>query len=56
MAPLPFELQVLEVAIKDVCQLANQATKDLDAVSHPALDALTKSVRPTLPIFACLDM
>lgn len=45
VAPLPFELQVLEIALKDVCQLANQLTKDLDAVAHPALDALTKAVR-----------
>jgi len=44
VAPLPFELQVLEAALKDVTQLANQLTKELEAVAHPALDALTKTV------------
>lgn len=55
MAPLPFELQVLEIAIKDVCQVANQLTKDLEAVAHPALDALTKSASGlhTLAPFDC---
>ena len=42
---MPFELQVLEAALKDVTQLANQLTKELEAVAHPALDALTKTVR-----------
>jgi hypothetical protein len=46
VAPLPFELQVLEAALKDVTQLANQLTMELEAVAHPALDALTKTVRP----------
>ena len=44
VAPLPFELVVLELAIKDICVLASQLTKDLEAVVYPALDALTKSV------------
>ena len=44
VAPLPFELQVLEAMLKDISTLANQLTKDLEAVAHPALDALTKSV------------
>ena len=45
VAPLPFELQVLEAVLKDVSILVDQLTKDLEAVAHPALDALTKSVR-----------
>lgn len=45
VAPLPFELVVLELAIKDICQLSHQLTKDLEALVYPALDALTKSVR-----------
>ena len=43
--PLPFELQVLEVALGDVCALVSQLGKELEAVAHPALDALMKSVR-----------
>ena len=50
MAPLPFELQVLEAMLKDIATLANQLTKDLEAVAHPALDALTK----TVPYFSSL--
>ena len=46
VAPLPFELQVLEAMLKDISSLAEQLTKDLEAVAHPALDALTKSVGP----------
>ncbi|KAK9811417.1 hypothetical protein WJX72_003689 [[Myrmecia] bisecta] len=42
--PLPFELLVLEVALGDVCALASQLTKELEAVAHPALDELTKHV------------
>lgn len=50
VAPLPFELQVLEAMLKDISGLADQLTKDLEAVAHPALDALTKSVRfPPIP-------
>ena len=45
VAPLPFELVVLELAIKDVCQICSQLTKDLEALVYPALDALTKAVR-----------
>lgn len=41
--PLPFELQVLEVALGDVCALVSQLGKELEAVAHPALDALMKS-------------
>ena len=46
VAPLPFELVVLELAIKDVCQICSQLTKDLEALVYPALDALTKAVGP----------
>lgn len=42
---LPFELQVLETAIGDVCALCSQLVKELEANSHPALDALTKHVK-----------
>ena len=44
-AALPFELQVLETAIGDVCALCSQLVKELEANSIPALDALTKHVR-----------
>ena len=50
--PLPFELQVLEVVLGDVVAIASQLARDLEAVVHPALDSLMKSVRappyPTL--------
>lgn len=40
---LPFELHMLEVALGEVCrQLANEA-QAVDAVAHPALDALTRN-------------
>ncbi|KAK9820945.1 hypothetical protein WJX81_001015 [Elliptochloris bilobata] len=42
--PLPFELQMLEVALGAVCALCSQLVKELEAVAHPALDALTKHV------------
>ena len=41
---LPFELQVLEVVLGDVVALASQLARDLEAVVHPALDSLMKSV------------
>lgn len=44
--PLPFELQVLEVVLGDVVALASQLARDLEAVVHPALDSLMKSVSP----------
>ena len=47
VAPLPFELQVLEVVLGDVVALASQLARDLEAVVHPALDSLMKSVSPT---------
>ena len=46
--PLPFELQVLEVVLGDVVALASQLARDLEAVVHPALDSLMKSVSPAL--------
>ena len=45
---LPFELHVLEIALGDVCQLCTQLVKELEAVSNPALDALTNYVRSSL--------
>ena len=44
LAPLPFELQVLEVVLGDVASMASQLARDLEAVVHPALDSLMKSV------------
>lgn len=44
MPPLPFELQVLEVVLGDVVAMASQLARDLEAVVHPALDSLMKSV------------
>ena len=44
--PLPFELQVLEVVLGDVVAIASQLARDLEAVVHPALDSLMKSVSP----------
>lgn len=46
--PLPFELQVLEVVLGDVVALASQLARDLEAVVHPALDSLMKSVSQDL--------
>lgn len=46
MPPLPFELQVLEVVLGDVVAMASQLARDLEAVVHPALDSLMKSVSP----------
>jgi len=42
--PLPFELHVLETALRDVTASSALAVKELDAVATPALDALTRSV------------
>ena len=50
MPPLPFELQVLEVVLGDVVALASQLARDLEAVVHPALDSLMKSVGDSLPL------
>lgn len=46
MAALPFELQVLEVALRDVSELATRLSKELEAIAHPALDTLTKQALP----------
>ena len=41
---LPFELQVLELALGDICQMCSNLGKDLDGVAFPALDELMKHV------------
>src|SRR5689334_15424414 len=46
VAPLPFELVVLEVALGDVCNVLQRLTKELELLAHPALEALTRDVRP----------
>ena len=48
--PLPFELQVLEVVLGDVVAMASQLARDLEAVVHPALDSLMKSVSCVGPL------
>lgn len=40
---LPFELQVLELALGEICRHLAQQVNNLDSVAHPALDALTRS-------------
>lgn len=44
---LPFELVALEVALGEVCTSCTQATKELEALTVPALDALLKRVSKT---------
>jgi hypothetical protein len=44
VAPLPFELVVLEVALGDVCNVLQRLTKELELAAHPALEALTRDV------------
>lgn len=44
MAPLPFELVVLEVALGDVCAVLGRLARELELQAHPAVDALTKDV------------
>lgn len=46
MVPLPFELQVLETCMGDICALATQLSKELEGFANPALDALTHGVCP----------
>jgi hypothetical protein len=53
VAVLPFELLVLEVALGDVCHLCTELVKELEAVSNPALDALTNYVRVLSPYSGC---
>ena len=43
---LPFELRVLEAALRDVTSTCRSLSKDVEADANPALDALTRSVRP----------
>ena len=44
--PLPFELVVLEAALKEVVASLSLQIKELEGVALPALDALTRSVTP----------
>jgi len=44
LQPLPFELVVLEAALKEVTTSLSLQTKELEGIAFPALDALTKSV------------
>eukprot|EP00887_Chlorella_sp_A99_P006328 scaffold3.g6328.t1 len=44
LQPLPFELVVLETALKEVVDAAASQVKELESVALPALDALTKSI------------
>ena len=41
---LPFELQVLELALGDICQMCSNLGKELDGIAFPALDELMKHV------------
>lgn len=40
---LPFELQVLEVALGEVCKMLQQQVKSLESLAHPALEDLTRT-------------
>ena len=44
MAPLPFELRVMETCLGDICQIVAQLSKELESFANPALEALTKGV------------
>lgn len=50
VAPLPFELRVLETCIDDICTLCSGLTKELENFANPSLDALTHAVRPWLAL------
>ena len=54
MAPLPFELVVLEVALGDVCNVLARLTKELELQAHPALEALTRDVRHHMFLRVCV--
>lgn len=41
---LPFELRVLETALDYISKYLEQQTSDLEAATHPALDALTQKI------------
>jgi hypothetical protein len=47
VAPLPFELVVLEMALGDICSVLDRMARDLDLQCGPALEALTRDVIPT---------
>jgi hypothetical protein len=49
---MPFELVVLEAALKEVVSASAMQVKELEGVALPALDALTKSVSGLLAAFA----
>ena len=49
VAPLPFELVVLEVALGDVCAVLGRLARELEMQAHPAVEALTKDVRSFRP-------
>lgn len=44
VAPLPFELVVLEMALGDICSVLDRMARDLDLQCGPALEALTRDV------------
>ena len=50
MAPLPFELVVLEVALGDVCSVLARLARELDTAAGPTLEALTRDVPPAPPL------
>lgn len=43
---LPFEMVVLEVALKEVVDATSQQVKELEGVAMPALDSLTRRIDP----------
>ena len=47
LPPLPFELVVLEAALKEIASVLVSQTKDLEGVAVPALDSLMRSVSST---------
>lgn len=53
VAPLPFELVCLEVALGDVCNVLARLAKELELQAHPALEALTRDVRPPVSTNSC---
>jgi len=54
VAPLPFELVVLEVALGDVCAELGRRARELEMQAHPAVEALTKDVRSHLTPLAAV--
>ena len=47
LEPLPFELVVLEAALKEVIGSISVQASDIERVIMPAMDALVKSVNPS---------